>query len=237
MSLKVALVTGGNRGIGLEIVHQLASQGIRVALGSRDRSKGMIAVSPFISLGLSVSVVQLDVNLPSSIEAAVKECRDKFGKIDILINNAAILQEGAQGFNTSVLDVSDEKFIETFTTNLLGPLRLIREVLPEMIQKNYGRIVNISSLAGQSKDMDKGFPAYRISKAALNALTQIVAAECYQKNIKVNAASPGWVRTSLGGPEAELSPEEGADTPVWLATLPDNGPSGAFFEKRKIIAW
>lgn len=237
MSSKVALVTGANRGIGLEIVRQLARRGITVVLGSRDQSKGKKGTNSLLKEGLSVSVVRLDVGVPSSITDAVNDCIQKFGTVDILINNAAILQDEIHGFEGSILDGDDEIFLNTFSINLLGPLRMIRAVLPGMLQKNYGRIVNISSRAGQLNIMDRGFPAYRISKAGLNALTRIVAAECKDHNIKVNAASPGWVRTNLGGSDAELSVEQGAETPVWLATLPDDGPTGGFYEKRKMLSW
>lgn len=237
MSLRVALVTGANRGIGLEIVRQLARQKVMVVLGSRDPSKGTKAALTLAQEGLSVSVIQLDVAAALSIKAAVEECSQKFGPIDILVNNAAILQDGAMGFEGSILEVPDEIFEYTLSINFLGPLRMIREVLPSMLRRNYGRIVNISSRAGQLLNMDKGFPAYRVSKTALNVLTQIVAAECKDKNIKVNAVSPGWVRTELGGPDAQLTVEQGADTPVWLATLPDHGPTGGFFEHRIRLPW
>ncbi|MFM7084799.1 MAG: SDR family oxidoreductase [Hyphomicrobium sp.] len=237
MSLRVALVTGANRGIGLEIVRQLARRELTVIMGSRDLLKGTEAAAPFIKEGLSVSVVQLDVGSSDSIRTAVEICREKFGPIDILVNNAAILQDGAEGFQGSILNVPDKIFVSTCETNLLGPLRMIQEVLPTMVQRNYGRIVNISSRAGQLQNMDMGYPAYRLSKAALNVLTRIVAAECKEKNIKVNAASPGWVRTDLGGADAQLTVEQGADTPVWLATLEENGPTGGFFENRNMLPW
>lgn len=237
MSTKVALVTGGNRGIGLEIVKQLAVRGVVVLLGSRDMSKGKVAVDFLSKKGLSVFLARVDLHDPASMRQAISEGIQKFGHIDILVNNAAVLEEGSQGYMSSILDISEETLVRTLHTNLVGPYRLIQEILPIMQKRNYGRIVNVSSRAGQFQTMDRGFPAYRVSKAALNALTKIVAAECWKMNIKINAASPGWVRTELGGTDAERDVDEGADTPVWLATLPDDGPTGGFFEDRVEIPW
>lgn len=237
MSSKVALVTGGNRGIGLEVARQLARQQVRVLLGCRHISKGQMAVDSLTQEGLSVFLLPLDLNDPIFIRRAVSDGIQKFGHIDILINNAAVLHEGLLGFESKLTDISGDTLIQTLITNVVGPYRLIQEVLPIMQQRNYGRIVNMSSRAGQVQTMDRGFPAYRVSKAALNALTLIAAAECSNKNIKINAASPGWVRTELGGPDADYSAEEGADTPVWLAMLPDDGPTGKFFEGGQEIPW
>jgi NAD(P)-dependent dehydrogenase (short-subunit alcohol dehydrogenase family) len=127
--------------------------------------------------------------------------------------------------------------LATYTTNVMGPTRLIQAVMPAMRKAGYGRIVNLSSGAGQLSEMGMGFPAYRMSKAALNALTRVSARELAGDGVKVNAMCPGWVRTGMGGPNAPREPKEAADTAVWLATLPDNGPTGGFFRDRQPIAW
>ena len=234
---RVALVTGGNKGIGLEIVRQLAGRGITAVLGSRDAGKGHAAAAALKEDGLDVPMLTLDVTSEKSVQAALGEVKRQFKRLDILVNNAAILIDGPGGFNASLFDVKHETFEATFETNLYGPLRLTQAAVPLMRANGYGRIVNMSSGAGQFEGMGMGFPVYRMSKTALNALTLITAAEIGKGNIKVNAACPGWVRTDMGGPQAERSVKEGAETPVWLATLPDNGPSGGFFRDKKSIAW
>ena len=237
---RVALVTGGNKGIGLETVRQLAGRGITTVLGSRDADKGRAAAAALKKDGLDVPVLALDVTSEKSVQAAVGEVKRQFQRLDILVNNAAILIDGPGGFSSSLFDVKHETFEATFETNLYGPLRLTQAVVPLMRTNNYGRIVNISSAAGQFAEMGMGFPVYRMSKTALNALTRITAAEVGKSNIKVNSACPGWVRTDMGGPQAERSVKEGAETPVWLATLPDKGffvilrlygPTKTFFDK------
>lgn len=233
---RVALVTGANRGIGLEIARQLARRGLKVAIGARDPEKGNAAAATLKSEGLTVSVVRLDVDEEAAARRAVAEVTKAFGACDVLVNNSAVLIDKG-GFEGSLLDLSVETLRKTMETNLVGPLRMIQAVVPGMREKGYGRIVNLSSGAGQLSDMRSGFPAYRMSKAALNALTRITAAELKGTNIKVNAVCPGWVRTDMGGPNADRSVEEGADTPVWLATLPDNGPTSGFFRNRKPISW
>jgi NAD(P)-dependent dehydrogenase (short-subunit alcohol dehydrogenase family) len=160
-----------------------------------------------------------------------------YGRCDVLVNNAAILIDGPNQFEASLFDLSSGMVRQTFETNVLGPMRLIQAVGPIMRVQGYGRIVNISSGAGQLTDMGMGYPAYRMSKSALNALTRITAVELANNGVKVNACCPGWVRTDMGGPTATRSVEEGADTPVWLATLPEDGPTGGFFRDRKPIPW
>ena len=155
----------------------------------------------------------------------------------MLVNNAGILIDAPGGFSASVFDVKTDILRRTFETNVEGPLRMMQAVLPGMRARGYGRVVNLSSMAGQMQGMGAGYPAYRMSKAALNALTRIVAGEVGRGNVKINAMCPGWVRTDMGGPEATRSVEQGADTAVWLATLPDDGPTGGFFQDRKAIAW
>jgi NAD(P)-dependent dehydrogenase (short-subunit alcohol dehydrogenase family) len=234
---RIALVSGANRGIGLEIVRQLARRGTVAVIGARDVAKGQAAAESLAAEGLDAPVVQLDVEDGTSIVDAVAEIVALFGRIDILVNNAAVLIDGPGGFKSSLFDLKSETARRTFETNVLGPLRLTQAVVPIMQRTGYGRIVNLSSGAGQLSDMRSGFPAYRMSKAALNALTRVTASELASTNIKVNAVCPGWVRTDMGGTEAERPVEIGAETPVWLATLPDDGPTGGFFRDRRPIAW
>lgn len=234
---RTALVSGANRGIGFEIVRQLARLGVLAVIGARDPKDGVAAAEKLQSEGLDVPVVALDVNREGSAAEAVAEVKRLYGRLDILVNNAAILIDEPGGFKASLFDLKAETVRRTMDTNLIGPIRLIQAAAPLMREQEYGRIVNLSSGAGQLAEMGSGYPAYRMSKTALNALTRIAAAELGGGNIKVNAMCPGWVRTEMGGANAERSPEEGADTAVWLATLPDDGPTGGFFRDRKPIAW
>lgn len=234
---RVALVTGANRGMGLEIVRQLSRLGLIAVLAARDLKKGKVAAATLAAEELNVPVVALDVTDADSIRAAVAEVRGLFGRIDVLVNNAAILKEGLLPEDTSVLDVSGDLVNQTFLTNTVGPLRMIQATVPGMRERGYGRIVNLSSGAGQLAEMGSGFPAYRLSKSALNALTRITAAELGAHEIKINSVCPGWVRTDMGGPHATRTVEHGAETAVWLATLPEDGPTGGFFRDMKPIPW
>lgn len=234
---RTALVSGANRGIGFEIVRQLARLGVMAAVGARDPEDGKTAAASLQSEGLDVPVVALDVTSDESALAAVAEVKRLFGRLDILVNNAAVLLDEPGGFQASLFDLKADTLRRTMETNLLGPIRLTQAAVPLMREQDYGRIVNMSSGAGQLAEMGGGYPAYRMSKTALNALTRITAAELGAGNVKVNAMCPGWVKTDMGGPEATRTVEEGADTAVWLATLPDDGPTGGFFRDRKPFAW
>ena len=234
---RTALVSGANRGIGFEIVRQLARLGVMAAIGARDKEDGARAAEKLQSEGLDVPVVALDVDREESAAEAVAEVKRRFGRLDVLVNNAAILIDEPGGFNASLFDLKPDTVRRTMETNLLGPIRLTQAAVPLMREQEYGRIVNVSSGAGQLAEMGAGYPAYRMSKTALNALTRITAAEIGAGDIKVNAMCPGWVKTDMGGPNAERTVEEGADTAVWLATLPEDGPTGGFFRDRKPIAW
>ncbi|CAN1724766.1 SDR family oxidoreductase [Hyphomicrobium sp. 1Nfss2.1] len=234
---RIALVTGANRGIGLEIVRQLSRVGLLAVLCSRDVDKGREAAAKLASEGLEPPVVALDVTSDESISAAVDEVMNLFGRIDVLVNNAGVLWEGQSPDDSKVLDVSPQLVRETYDTNAIGPLRMIKAVVPIMLKGEYGRVVNVSSGAGQLSDMQSGYPAYRMSKAALNALTRVTAAELGPVPIKVNAMCPGWVRTEMGGPNATRTVEQGAETAVWLSTLPDTGPTGGFFRDKAPIPW
>jgi NAD(P)-dependent dehydrogenase (short-subunit alcohol dehydrogenase family) len=231
---RIALVTGGNRGIGNAIARQLAVGGLQVVLTARDASKGKAAAKALQESGLQVDFHRLDVTSCRSIRACVAAVAERLGRIDVLVNNAGIL---ADPRGSRFLDSKLDTYRDTVETNLYGPLQLAQAVVPLMKANRYGRIVNMSSGQGQLSDMGTGTPAYRISKTALNALTRILAAEFHPSNILVNSMCPGWVRTGMGGDGAPRTPDEGADTAVWLATLPDDGPTGGFFRDRKPIAW
>jgi NAD(P)-dependent dehydrogenase (short-subunit alcohol dehydrogenase family) len=206
-------------------------------LCSRDVGKGREAASKLASEGLEPPVVALDVTDEASIRAAVDEILSLFGRIDVLVNNAGILKEGQTPEESNVLELSPAMAVETYETNTLGPLRMMQAVVPIMQKGGFGRVVNVSSGAGQLSDMGGGFPAYRMSKAALNALTRVAAAELGPTPIKVNAMCPGWVRTDLGGPNATRPVEKGAETAIWLSTLPETGPTGGFFRDKAPIPW
>jgi NAD(P)-dependent dehydrogenase (short-subunit alcohol dehydrogenase family) len=231
---QVAVVTGANRGIGFEIVRQLARKGMRVVLTARDPTKGEAARGRLAREGLDVAFQVLDVRDADQARAVAARVEREFGRLDILVNNAGVMID-PKGARTATADAAVLR--ATLETNVVGALLVTQACLPLMRARGYGRIVNVSSELGQLESMGPGTPAYRISKAALNALTGALAAELSGTNVKVNAMSPGWVRTDMGGPAAPRSAEEGADTAVWLATLPDGGPNGGFFKDRAAIAW
>lgn len=231
---KIAIVTGGNRGIGHEIARQLMKSELFVVIGARDPTKCDIAVEALRAGGANVAGYPLDVNDTKSVRRFVEHVEKQHGAPGVLVNNAGVYPESTEA---KVVDTPTSAWRETFETNLFGAVRMCREVVPFMKRLRYGRIVNISSGLGQLHQMGEGSPAYRVSKAALNALTRTLAAEVAGSGILVNSMSPGWVRTDMGGEEAPRSVEEGADTAVWLSLLPSNGPTGQFFRDRKPIPW
>jgi NAD(P)-dependent dehydrogenase (short-subunit alcohol dehydrogenase family) len=219
----VALVTGANRGIGAEIATQLArDHDMLVIAGARDPSR--------VEARDNVLAVELDVTDDDSVGAAVAGIESGRGRLDVLVNNA-----GVYGEPNGVADYPLGEAHQLFEVNVYGPWRLIQAALPLLRRSPAARIVNVSSGSGQLDDMGPGRTAYRLSKAALNALTRTLAAE--EPQIKVNSICPGWVRTDMGGPTATRSVAEGADTAVWAATLGDDGPSGGFFRDREPIPW
>lgn len=232
---KIAIVTGSTRGIGRETAKELAEKGYHVVITGRDKAKGKAFAEELTKRDLRADYFPLDVSNTQNIEAFSDEVLGKFGRVDVLVNNAGIFEDQKQTGH-ALADYADT-VTRTFETNTLGPLLLGLAFLPQMKKQGYGRIVNLSSGMGQLSEMGGGYPAYRISKTALNAVTKILANEAVGSNILVNSMCPGWVKTDMGGAGAERTVEQGADTAVWLATLPDSGPTGGFFRDRKPIAW
>ena len=229
---RTALVTGANRGIGLEVCRQLAAKRYRVILTARDRGNGERAAATLRTDG-EVIAATLDVTDGQSIRALAADL-DRGGiAVDVLVNNAAVLI----GESRPVLQTTVDDLRDTFETNLFGAVAVSAAFVPGMIARGYGRVVNVSSQAGQLSSMSTYAPAYSMSKSALNAFTCQLAAATRGRGVLVNSACPGWVRTDMGGPAATRSVAEGADTIVWLATLPATGPTGGFFRDRRAIDW
>ena len=234
MQKKVAIVTGANRGIGFEICRQLAARDdVQVLLTARNVTAGQKASASLQEAGGDVHFQQLEVTDQHSIRRLVKSVADHYGRADILINNAAIYLDS--GLSVTELDIGLVR--QTLETNFYGPLRLSQLLAPLMQRHDYGRIVNLSSTMGSLSNMRGGALAYRASKAALNVLTRVLAVELQSHNILVNSVDPGWVRSEMGGPRARRSLAQGAETAVWLALLPEDGPSGGFFHDRQPIDW
>jgi NAD(P)-dependent dehydrogenase (short-subunit alcohol dehydrogenase family) len=228
----IIVVTGGNRGIGFEICRQLARRGARVLLTARSSEAGMRAVRRLTSQNVAVQFCELDVTKPDNA-TALRDFLDRtFGRVDVLINNAGILpKEDAPGLEVKLSTVRT-----TLETNALAALLLSQELAPLLRRSHRGRIVNLSSSMAALSEMNGDHAAYRLSKTALNAVTAILAAELRGK-VAVNSVSPGWVRTEMGGANAERDVSQGADTAVWLALDAPQELSGRFFRDRKIIPW
>jgi len=236
--MRTAIVTGANRGVGRGIAKQLVLLGYRTILTSRDKRKGKLTVNQLkqeIGTKLADDLVyhQLDVTDVESVTRLYDFVVSEYEAADILVNNAAVLLDQCG----RVIQTPVETFRTTMATNVYGPLLLCQTFIPMMIKRNYGRVVNVSSGAGQVGDMINDMPAYRLSKIALNGLTLMLADSVRGANVLINAGCPGWVRTEMGSPDAPRSIDEGAEGIVWLATLPDGGPHGGFFRDGKLIPW
>ena len=224
---KTALVTGGNRGIGLAIVKGLAGKGLNVLLGTRDIEA---ARRELTDLPLNVTLATLDLATTDKTKAGLEAILSEHDSIDVLVNNAGMLEQG------NLLEVDTAAFERALRVNALAPFELMNALIPNMLKRGYGRVVNMSSGWGSFGEGLDGPSTYSVSKATLNAMTKSV---CYNlaPNVKVNTMCPGWVRTRMGGANAARSPEEGAETALWLALLPDDGPSGQFFRDKQVIPW
>jgi NAD(P)-dependent dehydrogenase (short-subunit alcohol dehydrogenase family) len=228
-SRPVAVVTGADRGLGHEVTRQLAEREYVVVLGSRDVAKGERAAARIGRDG--VVVRQLDVSDDESVRQAARWTADSLGRVDVLVNNAAILYDTAN----RATDVSLDVIREGLETNLFGAWRMAQALLPILLRSPHPRIVNVSSGGGSLATMGGGTPAYSVSKASLNALTRLLAGEL-RGRVLVNSVCPGWVATDMGGPGGRPV-EEGAAGVVWAATLPDDGPSGGFFRDGREVPW
>jgi NAD(P)-dependent dehydrogenase (short-subunit alcohol dehydrogenase family) len=227
---KIALVTGGNRGIGKEIARQLAAKGFRVVLTARDQKAGIKAAS---SIKGDVGFLALDVEDDQSITQAAERFGKESDRLDVLINNAAIYPDEG----VDILTVPRELLTKTFQTNTFGAIRIVQAFLPFLSRADQARIINLSSGYGELAGLSSSVPSYCLSKLTLNGASIMFEQALHGRGIAVNSVCPGWVRTDMGGPNASLSVEEGADTTVWLASEAPHSLSGKFSRQRREISW
>ena len=238
---RIALITGANKGIGLETARQLGLKGIRVFLGSRDATRGKAAAEKLRAQGIEAEAVELDVTKPATIHAAAELISNRFGRLDILVNNAGVALEDQR---KKPSEQSLELWREIFDVNFFGMVEVTQAFLPLLHKSQAGRIVNLASglasitlHADPNDGLPKTMAIYSVSKTAVTAWTVQLAAELKETPIKVNACDPGWVKTDLGGPDAPSEVEDGAKTSVQLATLDEEGPSGGFFKGKQTVPW
>jgi len=239
---RIALITGANKGIGFETARQLGQQQITVLLGARDAAKGEAAAAKLRAEGLDARALELDVTVSASIQRAADKVAQEFGRLDILVNNAGVMTDDQ---TKKVSEQSLSAWRTTFETNVFGVVAMTQAFLPLLRKSEAGRIVNLSSILGsntlhsdpQSPIYDFKLPAYNVSKSAVNAYTVQLAYELRDTPIKVNAAHPGWVKTEMGGEGATMELADGAKTSVALATLPVDGPSGAYMHLGETLPW
>jgi NAD(P)-dependent dehydrogenase (short-subunit alcohol dehydrogenase family) len=239
---KIALITGANKGIGLETARQLAQQNIIVLVGARDLKRGEAAAKQLRDQDLEARAIEIDVNKTESIGKAVAHVEREFGRLDILVNNAGVMLDDPE---KKVSEQSLDTWRKTFDTNVFGVIATTQAFLPLLRKSAAGRIVNLSSILGSityhatpgSPTYDFKTPAYNVSKAAVNAYTVQLAYELKDSKLKVNAAHPGWVKTEMGGEGATMEIVDGAKTPVALATIGENGPNGAYLHMGQALPW
>jgi NAD(P)-dependent dehydrogenase (short-subunit alcohol dehydrogenase family) len=241
---KVALVTGSNKGLGFEMSRQLAQQGLIVIIAARKLEAAVAAATILENEGLNAEAIVLDINDSAQIQSAAQEIQDRFGKLDVLINNAGVMLDGEWAISNAS-SVSVDIIRKTFDTNFFALVEVTQALLPLILKSESGRIVNMASIEGSltlhadpsSYIYDSKPFAYDASKAAVNSFTVHLAHELRNTPVKVNSAHPGWVKTELGGDGAMMDITEGAMTGVQLATLPDDGASGGFFHLGQPVPW
>jgi NAD(P)-dependent dehydrogenase (short-subunit alcohol dehydrogenase family) len=239
---KIALITGANKGIGLETARQLGKKEITVLVGARDLEKGEAVASTLRKEGVEARALDLDVNSAESIRKAAAQVERDFGRLDILVNNAGVMLDDE---NKKVSEQSLETWRKTFDTNVFGLIATTQAFLPLLRKSDAGRIVNLSSILGSitfhatpgSPVYDNKVAAYNVSKSAVNAYTVQLAYELRDSKIKVNAAHPGWVKTEMGGVGATMELPDGAKTSVALATIGEDGPNGAYVHLGEPLPW
>jgi len=237
-SPKIAVITGANRGLGLEAARQLASQDFHVILTARNPQAGAEALKRLQAEKLSVELRKLDVNSTEDAQALARYIKESHGHVHVLVNNAGILTENSHAAGVQSgdpLKVSSVTVMEHFNTNTLGAVRLIQALVPLMPEG--ARIINVSTGMAALNNMSGGYLGYRLSKTALNAVTRVFASELAARHISVNSVDPGWVKTDMGGPGANRSVEKGVETIVWLASAPEATESGYFWRDKRKIAW
>lgn len=227
---RTVLITGSNRGIGHEVARRLGGQGLAILAGVRDEATGTDTVARLAEAGVTARPAVVDTGSPESIDQLVRGLESEGITVDVLINNAGIYREG------TLLGVGDSDLEDTLAVNFIGPLRLARALLPGMIARGYGRVVNVTSSLGSMAQGLQGAGSYSVSKACLNAVSLRLGQDV-SGDVKVNSVDPGWVNTRMGGEQAPRDVGEGADTICWLATLPADGPSGGFFRDREPMDW
>ncbi len=234
---KIALVTGANKGIGYEVARELGQLGYKVILTARDEAKGKAAAQ---RAGKNIIFMPLDVTDENAIKTLAKYIEQEFGRLDVLVNNAGVFLDtgsGTAGY-TSAFDAKSKTIYDTFKTNTMGTFLMCQALIPLMMKNKFGRVVNVSSGMGQLSDMNGGVPGYRISKTAINTVTRIFADETIGTGVLVNSVCPGWVKTDMGGPGADRSVMKGAETILWLATLPESSDqTGGFYRDKEQIDW
>ena len=230
---KTAFITGANKGIGFEVARQLAKRGFAVFIGARDVAKGRAAAQMLCDEGYESTFIALDVTDPVSIKQAAGTFSQKATHLDVLINNAAILEDHGE----TIMKLNAELLDRTLKTNVVGPIMVTQDFLPYLQKSEQARIINVSSDVSSLQTMSTYAPAYSISKTALNAITKQFAAALTNPRIAVNSVSPGWVRTDMGGAGASSSVEQGAETIVWLATDAPATETGKFWRDKKEVSW
>ncbi|HEY1080547.1 MAG TPA: SDR family NAD(P)-dependent oxidoreductase [Bdellovibrio sp.] len=234
---KIAIVTGANRGLGLATSEALAQRGFKVIMTMRNPDKAQSTINNLKMKNADVVVMNLDLSQEKSINEFAEQIKKEYGFVDVLINNAGILIDSEDGGNSSLFKTKASTIQKTFATNTIGPFLLMQKIFPMMKQEGYGRIVNVSSGMAQLSEPQTASAAYRLSKTALNMATNLFASEVGDSDICVNAVSPGWVKTDMGGPHADRTVEQGIKGILWAATLPKGGPNGGFFRDGEALPW